>query len=60
MTVEEPRAGVVGEESDRDIVAHVANAHDVTDDGVHKVVRRVSGTADYGKRMSVEVNGVLV
>ena len=38
VAVEEPRAGVVGIEPDRDIVARAADAHDVADDGVHKVV----------------------
>ena len=38
VAVEEPRARVVREESNRDIVPKVADAHDVADDGVHKVV----------------------
>lgn len=60
VAVEEPRAGVVSEEPNRDVVARVADAHDVADDGVHKVVRRVSGAANHGERMSVQVDGVLV
>jgi len=38
VAVEEPRARVVSEEPDRDIVASVADAYDVADDGVLKVV----------------------
>jgi len=38
VAMEEPRARVVGVEPDRDIVAGIADAHDVADDGVHKVV----------------------
>jgi len=59
VAVEEPRAGVVGKEPDRDVVARIADGHDIADDGAHKVVRRVSGAADHGERMSVQVDGVL-
>jgi len=59
VAVEEPGTGVVGEEPDRDIVAHVTDAHDVTDDGVYKVVRRISSAADDGEGMSMQVNGML-
>ena len=38
VAVEEPRARVVSEESDRDIITRVADAHDVADDRVIKVV----------------------
>lgn len=38
VAVEEPRARVVGEEADRDIIAHIAHAHDVADNGVIEVV----------------------
>jgi hypothetical protein len=38
VTVEEPRARVVREEPDRDIIASVADAYDVPNNGVHKVV----------------------
>ena len=60
MTVEEPRARVVGLEPDGDIVAHVADTHDVAYHRIYKIVRRVSGAADYGKRVSMQVNRVLV
>ena len=38
VAVEEPRARVVGEEADRDIVTNIADAHDVANNGVIKVV----------------------
>jgi hypothetical protein len=38
VAVEEPGARVVREEPDRDIIASVADAYDVADNGVHKVV----------------------
>ena len=60
VTVEEPRARVVREEPDRDIVASVADAYDVADNGIHKVVRRTASAADYGEGMSVKVNGMLL
>lgn len=59
VAVEEPGTGVVGEEPDRDIVARVTDAHDVTDDGVYKVVRRIASAADDGEGMSMQVNGML-
>lgn len=59
VAVEEPRTGVVGEEPDRDIVALVADADNVADDGIYKVVRRIAGAADDGERMSMQVNGML-
>jgi hypothetical protein len=60
VAVEEPRARVVGEEPDRDIIASVADAHDVADDRVFEVVRRITSTADHGERMSMQVNRVLL
>jgi hypothetical protein len=39
VAVEEPRARVVREEPDRDVIARVADAYDVAENGVHKVVR---------------------
>ena len=38
VAVEEPRTRVVREEPDRDIIARVADAYDVADNWVHKVV----------------------
>jgi hypothetical protein len=60
VAVEEPRARVVREEPDRDIISSVADAHDVADNGVHEVVRRIATTADHVKRMTVKVNGMLL
>jgi hypothetical protein len=38
VAMEEPRARVVREEPDRDIISSIADAHDVADDRVHEVV----------------------
>jgi hypothetical protein len=60
VAVEEPRARVISEESDRDIIVRrVANAHDVADDRVIVVVGRVTSAPDDVERMSVQVDGVL-
>jgi hypothetical protein len=38
MAVEEPRARVVGEKPDGDVIAYVADAHDVAYHRIYKVV----------------------
>ena len=53
VAVEEPRARVVSEESDRNIITRVADAHDVADDRVVIVVRRITSTSDYGESMAM-------
>jgi hypothetical protein len=53
VAVEEPRARVVSKESDRDIITRVADAHDIADDRVIKVVRRITSTSDYGESMAM-------
>jgi hypothetical protein len=60
VAVEEPRARVVREEPDRDIITGVADAHDVAEDRVLKVVRGVTSTAYNSERMSMQVNGMLL
>ncbi len=60
VTVEEPRARVVSEEPDRDVISATAHAHDVADDRIVEVVRRVSGTADDMKGVPVQVHRVLM
>ena len=59
MAVEEPRARVVREESDRDVITRLAHAHDVADDGVIVVVVRATSAADHVECMSVQVDRVL-
>ena len=59
VAVEEPRAGVISEEADGDIVARIADAHDIADYGIYEVVGRVAGATDHGEGMSVQVNGML-
>lgn len=51
MTMEDPRARVVSEESNGDIITSISYAHDVTDDRIIKVVGRVPGAPDYRERV---------
>jgi hypothetical protein len=54
VTVEEPRARVVSEEPNRyQVRSTSASAHDITNDGVVKVVGRIPSTTDYVERMLV-------
>jgi hypothetical protein len=59
VAVEEPRARIVSFESDRDVIARVPDAHDITFDGVVEVISGVAGAADDVEGVSVQVNRVL-
>ncbi len=59
VAVEEPRAGVISHESDRDIIARVPVAHDIANHGIVIVISRVPGAADDVEGVSVQVNWVL-
>ena len=59
VAVEQPRASVVREEPDCDIITGGADAHDVAEDRVHKVVRAVTSATHNSERMSMQVNGML-
>jgi hypothetical protein len=57
--MEEPRTRVVSEEPDCDVISSIADAHNIPNDGVIEVVRGVTGTADYMKVVSMQMNRVL-
>jgi hypothetical protein len=59
VTVEEPWARIISEESDCNVVARVPDAHDVANDGVVKVISRVASAADDVEGMPVQVHRVL-
>jgi hypothetical protein len=59
VTVKEPRSRVVGEEPNRNIISWSADAHDVTDDRVDKVVCRVTSATDDMECVAVQMDGVL-
>jgi hypothetical protein len=60
VAVEEPRAGVVCEEPNRDIITGIADAHDVADDRIFIIVRVITSTADYKEIMAMYVNWMLL
>ncbi len=60
VAVEKPRTRVVSDEADRDIIfTSEAHVHDVAEDRVLKVIRRITSTADNGERMTMQVNWML-
>ena len=59
VAVEEPRTRVVGKETDGDIVARIADTHDITDYGIDEVVRRIPTAADYPEGVPVQMHRVL-
>jgi hypothetical protein len=61
VAVEEPRARIVSEESDRDVIVigYVSDAHNIADDRVVEVKCLAAGAADDVEGVSVQVNGVL-
>jgi hypothetical protein len=61
VAVEEPRARIVSEESDRDVIVifYVPDAHDIADDRVVEVISLAAGAADDVEGVSVQVNRVL-
>ena len=59
VAVEEPRARIVSEESDCDIIARFPDAHDIADDGVVVVISLALGAADDVEGVSVQVDRVL-
>ena len=61
VAVEEPRADIVGKETNRDIIIRrVTNTHDITKNRVVKVVRRVTGAADHMEVVAVQMNRMLL
>ena len=59
VTVEEPRAGIVGEETNRDIIPSSTNTHDIPNNRVIKVVGRVTSAADDMKVVAMQMNRML-
>jgi hypothetical protein len=59
MAVEEPWAGIVGEETDRNIIPTVTNTHDISSNRVVKVVGRVTSAADHIEVISMQMNRML-
>jgi hypothetical protein len=51
--MEEPRTRVVSLEPDCDVIASIADAHNVPNHGIIEVVRGVTGTADHMEVVSM-------
>jgi hypothetical protein len=60
VAVKKPRARVVRKEPNRDIIPGVADTHDIPDNRVVKVVRRVTSAADHVEVVPVQVNRMLL
>jgi hypothetical protein len=59
VAVEEPRAGIVGEETNRDVITSGTNTHDIPNNRVVKVVGRVTSAADHMEVMAMQMNRML-
>lgn len=59
VAVEEPRTVIVGEEAYCDIVAGIANTHDIADYGIDEIVGRIPSATDDPERVSVQMHRVL-
>ena len=59
VAVEEPRAGIVSDETNRDIIPSVTNAHDIPNNGVVKIVGRVASAADHIEVVAMQMNRML-
>ena len=59
VAVEEPRASIVGGETNRDIIPNSTNAHDITNNRVVKVVGRVTSAAHHMEVISMQMNRML-
>ena len=59
VAVEEPRSGIVGDETNRDVIPSSTNTHDITKNGVVKVVGRVTGAAHHMEVVAMQMNRML-
>jgi hypothetical protein len=59
VAVEEPRAGIVGEEANRDVITSGTNTHDIPNNRVVKVVGRVTSAADHMEVVAMQMNRML-
>jgi hypothetical protein len=60
VAVEEPRAGIIGDETNRDIIlSSVTNTHDIPNNRVVEVVGRVTSAADHIEVVAMQMNRML-
>jgi len=60
VAVEEPRAGVIGKEADCDNIPGVTHTHNIPDNGVVEIVRRVTSATDDMEVVPVQMNRMLL
>ena len=60
VAVEEPRAGVIGEEANCDKIPGVTQIHNIPNNGVVEIVRRATGATDDVEVMPVQMNRMLL
>ena len=59
VAVEEPRAGIVGEETNGDIIPSATNTHDIPNNRVVIVIGRVTSAADHIEVVAMQMNRML-
>jgi hypothetical protein len=60
VAVEEPRAGVIGEEANCDDIPSFAHIHNIPDNGVVEIVRRVTSATNDVEVVPVQMNRMLL
>jgi len=60
VAMEEPGPVVVGKEANRDVIPSGTHIHDIPDNRVVKVVRRITSTADHMEIVPVQMKRVLL
>jgi hypothetical protein len=60
VAVEEPRAGVISKEANCDNIPSVTHAHNIPDNGVVEIVRRVTCATDDVEVVPVQMNRMLL
>jgi hypothetical protein len=60
VAVEEPRAGVIGKEANCHNIPSVTHTHNIPDNGVIKIVRRVTSATDHVEVVPVQMNRMLL
>jgi len=59
VAVEEPWAGIIGDETNRDIIPSDTNTHDIADNRVVIVVGRVTSAANHMEVVTMQMNRML-
>jgi hypothetical protein len=60
VAMEEPGARIVREEADRDVIPSIPDAHNIPDNRVVEVVRRIASAADHMEVVPMQMNRMLL